>query len=183
MCGVDGGLTRQQYRRPGGSMIFSASLTGSVRALPQRLRTSRSHRPTAGVAAGARRPGWPRATRLLPGVAKGKAGARGVADGAMEVGHRAAGSPVGPRGDRGAKCAGRGRYASFRPILRGFKATRLCCRVAFRVPAGLPAGKSRGGWSADKTEPAVLFAGCCLLVLWWVVAAAQRGSESGRPVV
>jgi hypothetical protein len=83
--------------------------------------------------------------------------------GAMEVGHRAAGSPAGPRGDRGDMRAGRRRYASLRPILGGFKATRLCCRVAFGLP-GYP-GNSRGGWSADKTEPAVLFEGCGLLVV------------------
>lgn len=109
-------------------------------------------------------PGWPRATRLPPGGGKRQSRrARGGGWGAMGVGHRGGWQSCRSAGRSRSHVCGTTRYASLRPILGGFKATRLCCRVAFGLP-GYP-GNSRGGWSADKTEPAVLFEGCWLLVV------------------
>lgn len=179
-CGVDGGLTRQQYRRPGGCLIFSAFADGGAFA--------RSRHGSVGVDRTGRQLVWPpvpvapdghvrRACRQ--GVAKGKAGARAVADGGRwRWGTGAAGSPAGPRGDRGAVCAER--RDTRRPVRYLAVSKRPGSVVGLLSGSRDTRGNSRGGWSADKTEPAVLFEGCWL---WWVVAAAQRGSESGRPVV
>lgn len=164
-CGVDGGLTRQQYRRPGGCLIFSASLTG-VRSRAPATAPWESIAP-ADSWCGRRCPSPPdgherRACRQ--GVAKGKAGARAVADGGRwGWGTGAAGSPAGPRGDRGAVCAGR--RDTRRPVRYLAVSKRPGSVVGLLSGSRDTRGNSRGGWSADKTEPAVLFEGCWLLVV------------------
>lgn len=181
-CGVDGGLTRQQCRRPGGCLIFSASLTGVRSRAPATApwesiapadswcgRRCPSPRMATCDALAAR--GWQKAKQAR---ARWRMGGDG--DGAQG---RPAVLPV--RGAIEEPCVRDDAIRVAPSDTWRFQSDQALLSGCFRAP-GIPGETPVAG--GRLTRPSLP---CCSKVvgcwLWWVVAAAQRGSESGRPVV